>query len=99
MIRSGEIKVHFVVFEPMAVCKEVETAKRKFILKFVFWSGRVINEWVIGDMWDKNVLYCFSGWDLTEYDDIFTRIWVWVRIERKTEGGGLWENKSGWDLA
>ena len=44
MIRSGEIKVHFVVFEPMAVCKEVETAKRKFILKFVFWSGRVINE-------------------------------------------------------
>ena len=50
-------------------------------------------------MWDKNVLCCFPGWDLIEYDDIFTRICVCVRIERITEGGGLWENMSGWDLA
>ena len=32
MIRSGEIKVHFVVFEPMAVCK-VETANRESLFQ------------------------------------------------------------------
>lgn len=52
-----------------------------------------------------NFLFCFSGWGLIEHDYMFIRLLVHRKrltgmgIERITEGGGLWENRSGWDQA